>query len=401
MLQPPDSPMAVNVPGDSTRISDGMRFAVAQRATWVSVGVNVLLTVAQLAAGWLAHSQSLVAHGLHSFSDLLSDFLVLFANRQGNRPADDAHPYGHGRMETAATLLLGASLAGIGVGILWDAGLRLQDVAHLSSIALPALWVAILTVVAKEGLYRYLVGVARRLRSRLLAANAMHSRADAASALVVVAGVGGALAGWPWLDLLAAAIMGFMVLHLGVKLGREALQELIDTGLTAEEVQSIRRSLTTTPGVVDLHELRTRRMAHRALVNAHVRVDPRISVSEGHRIAEQARVRVLRDHLDVLDVLVHIDPEDDSTAAGRASATLPDRAELEVEIASILGSELRQCAPPTLHYLGNRVEADVYIGIDHVMDASSCAALEQRVGSAVDGHPVFRSISIHCRIAPK
>ncbi|MGB7988506.1 MAG: cation diffusion facilitator family transporter [Candidatus Methylophosphatis roskildensis] len=397
----PNSPVAQNLSGDSARISDQTRFAVAQRATWVSAGVNVLLTIAQLAVGWLAHSQSLIAHGLHSFSDLLSDFLVLFANRQGSHPADDAHPYGHGRMETAATLLLGGSLAGIGAGILWNAGLRLQDVAHLPSIALPALWVAIFTVVAKEGLYRYLVDIARRLRSRLLVANALHTRADAASALVVVAGVGGALAGWPWLDLLAAAIMGFMVLHLGVKLGWEALQELIDTGLAAEEVESIRRCLGTTPGVVDLHELRTRRMAHRALVDAHVRVDPRISVSEGHRIAEQARARVLRAHPDVLDVLVHVDPEDDSTPAGRASAGLPDRAILEAEIARLLGPGLRQCAPPTLHYLGSHVDAEVFLAIDQIGDADACAALERRIGKAVEGHPVLGAISIQGRVAPK
>ena len=212
-------------------VSPGDRAAEAQRATWVSVVVNLLLTVLQLAVGWLAHSQSLVAHGLHSFSDLLSDFLVIFASRQSAHPADPKHPYGHARVETAATLILGASLVVIGGGILWESGLRLQHVDALPVIEFSAFWVAVATVLAKEGLYRYLIDVARRLRSQLLIANALHTRADAASALVVVVGIGGALLGWSFLDLLAAALMGFMILRMGGELAWGAIKELIDTGL--------------------------------------------------------------------------------------------------------------------------------------------------------------------------
>ena len=189
------------------RESPAARAAEAQRATWVSVVVNLLMTIAQLVVGWLAHSQSLIAHGLHSFSDLLSDFLVIYASRQSAHPADQAHPYGHARVETAATLILGASLGLIGGGILWESGMRLQHVDRLVPVELSALWVAIATVVAKEGLYRYLIRVAERLRSQLMIANALHTRADAASALVVVVGIGGALLGWSFLDLLAAALM--------------------------------------------------------------------------------------------------------------------------------------------------------------------------------------------------
>ena len=123
---------------------DPRRYREASRATWISALLNLALTVAQLVVGWLAHSQSLIAHGLHSFSDLLSDFLVLYANRKGSDPADREHPYGHARVETAATLVLGASLAIIGFGILWEATLRLQRVAELPAVELLALWVALL-----------------------------------------------------------------------------------------------------------------------------------------------------------------------------------------------------------------------------------------------------------------
>ena len=185
--------------------ADPQRYLAASRATWISAVLNLALTAAQLAVGSLAHSQSLIAHGLHSFSDLLSDFLVLYANRQGSHPADREHPYGHARVETAATLILGAALAAIGFGILWEATQRLQHVAELPAVELLALWVAIFTAASKEILFRYLIRVAGRLRSPMLAANAWHTRADAASALVVVAGISGALMGWAFLDLLAAA----------------------------------------------------------------------------------------------------------------------------------------------------------------------------------------------------
>src|SRR5574343_389192 len=288
------------------------RAAEAQKATWVSVAVNLVMTVAQLVIGWLAHSQSLVAHGLHSFSDLLSDFLVIYASRQSAHPADEAHPYGHARMETAATLVLGTSLTLIGGGILWESGMRFQHIEALPVVELSALWIAVATVVAKEGLSRYLIRVGERPRSQLLTANALHTRADAASALVVVVGIGGALLGWSFLDLLAAALMGFMILRMGVGLAWGAIKELIDTGLDEAQVVAIRKSLLATPGVLGLHELRTRRMAHQ--------------------------------------VLVHIDPEDDLDP-DTASFRLPGRAALLDELRLLL-AELPEPERVVLHYLG-------------------------------------------------
>lgn len=379
---------------------DPQRYREASRATWISAALNLALTVAQLVVGWAAHSQSLIAHGLHSFSDLLSDFLVLYANRKGSHPADREHPYGHARVETAATLILGASLAVIGFGILWEATLRLQMVAELPPVELLALWVAIFTAASKEVLFRYLLRVAERLRSPMLAANAWHTRADAASALVVVVGIAGALMGWKFLDLLAAAIMGFMILRMGLKLAWESLQELIDTGLDKNKVEAIRRTLLDTPGVLGLHELRTRRMAHQALVDAHALVDPRISVSEGHRLGEQARQRVLDAHPEVADVLVHIDAEEDQ-ALMSSSADLPDRDALMAHLQGLLGEEAAGIEKTVLHYLGNRVEAEVFLPLETCLDLARMNRLEQRIAGRLSGDPVFRAISLNCRIAPK
>lgn len=374
------------------------RAAEAQRATWVSVAVNLVMTVVQIVVGWLAHSQSLIAHGIHSFSDLLSDFLVIYASRQSAHPADDLHPYGHARVETAATLILGISLTLIGGGILWESGMRLQHIEVLPAVELSAFWVALATVVAKEGLYRYLIRVAEKQRSQLLIANALHTRADAASALVVVVGIGGALLGWSFLDLLAAALMGFMILRMGAGLAWGAIKELIDTGLDTTQVDAIRQSLLATPGVLGLHELRTRRMAHQALVDAHVQVDARISVSEGHRIAESARARVLREHPEVLDVLVHIDPEDDLDP-DLAAMRLPSRAVLLQDMQPLL-AELPAPEKVVLHYLNGRIEVEVFLDQQFFANGDDLRQAELAVAKHLKSYPAIRSVSLNCHFAP-
>ena len=374
------------------------RAGEAQRATWVSVAVNFVMTLLQLIVGYFAHSQSLIAHGLHSFSDLLSDFLVIYATRQSAHPADSAHPYGHARIETAATLILGLSLATIGGGILWESSMRLQHIEALPGVEMSALWVAIATVISKELLYRYLIRIGEQLRSQLMIANALHTRADAASALVVVVGIGGALMGWSFLDLLAAALMGFMILRMGLELGWGAMQELIDTGLDETQVAAINKTLLATPGVLGLHELRTRRMAHQALVDAHVQVDARISVSEGHRIAELARARVLREHPEVLDVLVHIDPEDD-LEPDLAAHRLPGRDALLEELQPLI-DDLPRANRVVLHYLHGGVEVELFLDQALFASAETLKLAQASLNTRLGQHPAIRSISINYHCAP-
>ncbi|HCI14933.1 MAG: cation diffusion facilitator family transporter [Gallionellales bacterium GWA2_60_142] len=373
------------------------RFAAAQKCTWVSVGINLLLTVLQLVVGYFGRSQALIADGLHSLSDLLSDFLVLFANRESSRHADARHPYGHARIETAATLLLGAALAALGVGLLIAAGMKLQDPANLQPVHPVALWVALLTLVAKEGLFHYLMAVAKRVRSQLLAANAWHSRSDAASSLVVLIGIGGNLLGYVFLDLIAAAVVGVMIARMGVKLAQGALAELIDTGLDAAEVKAIRDTLRNTPGVCGLHELRTRKMADNALVDAHIVVDPKISVSEGHYIAEAARQAVLSKH-HVLDVMVHIDPEDDRKV--RPNAHLPDRFVLLGHLSEQLNDSSIRERRVVFHYLDGKVDAEVFFPSQE-LPAERAEALQAQCNTLALKDEYFRSIHIHCSGAPE
>ncbi|MCX7164612.1 MAG: cation diffusion facilitator family transporter [Betaproteobacteria bacterium] len=374
------------------------RFQEGQRITWVSVAVNIVLTAMQLLVGFTAHSQSLIADAMHTLSDIVSDGFVLFANRKGAEAADADHPYGHGRFETAASLVLGLLLAGTGAGILVAAAGRLQDIGSAPPVGIAAMWAAIFTLAAKEGLFRYMLATAERLRSPMLVANAWHARADALSSLVVAAGIGGALIGFNFADAVAAIVVGAMIVRAGLKFGWEAIRELIDTGLAAEEVAAIRQTIASTPGVRGMHELRTRRMAHQVLVDAHVQVDPRISVSEGHRIAESARQRVLESHPEVLDVLVHIDAEND--LLGNATIDLPDRAFLLARLSLLLDTKLPEFERTTLHYLGARVEADVFLPPGGA-DENSLAALQQRLESALVDDPWFIAIRLHQRVAPK
>ena len=373
------------------------RFREGQRITWVSIGVNVALTAMQLVVGFAAHSQSLIADAMHTLSDIVSDAFVLFANRKGAEAADADHPYGHGRFETAASLVLGLLLAGTGAGILAAAAGRLQDIGSAPPVGVAAMWAALFTLAAKEGLFRYMLATAERLRSHMLVANAWHARADALSSLVVAAGIGGALLGFNFADAVAAIIVGAMIVRAGLKFGWEAIRELIDTGLTADEVAAIRNTIATTPGVLGMHELRTRRMAHQVLVDAHVQVNPRISVSEGHRVAESARQRVLDNHAEVLDVLVHVDAEND--LFGNASVQLPDRAFLLAHLREMLDADPPEFERTTLHYLGTRVEADIFLPANFA-DAVRLAAIRQRVNAALPDDRWFTAIRLNQRIAP-
>ncbi|MBK6324213.1 cation diffusion facilitator family transporter [Candidatus Aalborgicola defluviihabitans] len=283
------------------------RAAAASRSTWVSVGVNVVLTAAQISVGIFSKSQGLIADGIHSLSDLVSDFVVLFANHHSKKDADEDHPYGHHRFETAASLALGLILLAVGVGMLWSAFRKLEAPELVPQVHVVALWVAGGALVSKELLFRYMLAVAKRVKSSMLVANAWHARSDAASSLVVGIGIIGNLAGYPILDPIAALIVGFMVAKMGWSFGWSAMHDLMDRAVDEQEVAAIRKTLVETPGVSDVHDVRTRKMGDMIVVDAHIEVDANITVEAGHDIAVLARQRVLQRHR-VLNLMTHVDP---------------------------------------------------------------------------------------------
>ena len=287
--------------------SQAERSAAASRSTWVSVGVNIVLTVIQIIAGVLSKSQALIADGIHSLSDLVSDFVVLFAGHHSKKDADEDHPYGHQRFETAASLVLGVILMAVGAAMLWSAVVKLQSPAAIQQVHASALWVVGAALIAKETLFRYMLAAAKRVKSSMLVANAWHARSDAASSLVVGIGIIGNLAGYPILDPIAALIVGFMVAKMGWSFGWDSLHDLMDRAVDEQEVQAIRRTLLETPGVSDVHDVRTRKMGDMIVVDAHLEVDASITVEAGHDIAVEARQRVLKRHR-VLNLMTHVDP---------------------------------------------------------------------------------------------
>jgi len=292
---------------EDTEHSPTERMAAASRSTWVSVGVNLVLTIAQVVVGVLAKSQGLIADGIHSLSDLVADFVVLLASHHSKKDADADHPYGHQRFETAASLVLGTLLLVVGVGMLWSAARKLEAPETVQTVHIIALWVAGGALIAKELLFRYMLSVAKRVKSSMLVANAWHARSDAASSLVVGIGIIGNLAGYPILDPIAALIVGFMVTRMGWGFSWDALHDLMDRAVDEQEVQAIRATLLETPGVSDVHDVRTRKMGDMIVVDAHIEVDANISVEAGHDIAVEARQRVLQRHR-VLNLMTHVDP---------------------------------------------------------------------------------------------
>lgn len=329
--------------------------ALARRATWNSIWVNLFLAAAQVLVGWLGRSQALLADGIHSFSDLLSDIIVLAAAKGAAVEADENHPYGHGRFENAAALLLGTLMLALGVGMVWSAAQRLQAPANILPVSPFALGVALVTLVAKEILFRYLLAVGQKLRSSLLIANAWHSRSDAAASLVAAIGIGGNLLGFAMADSLAAVVVGCMISHMGGKFALTALSDLTDHALDPAEVEAIQATLNATPGSLGVHALRTRKMGDDALVDVHLRVAPDLTVSEGHRIAESARAAVLAKHR-ALDALIHIDPEDDVHA--ERLLALPDRQSVLAELEAAAGPVLVE-ARALLHYLKGAIDVDL------------------------------------------
>jgi cation diffusion facilitator family transporter len=283
------------------------RAKAASRTTWVSVVVNVVLSATQIVVGVFAKSQGLVADGIHSLSDLVADFVVLLAGHHSQKDADLDHPYGHQRFENAASLVLGLLLLGVGVGMVWSAVVKLETPESIPTAHISALWVALAALAAKELLFRYMLKVAKLVKSSMLVANAWHARSDAASSLVVGLGLMGNLLGYPLLDPIAALVVGLMVGKMGWRFGWDALNDLMDRAVNAEEVDAIRTTLRETPGVADVHDVRTRKMGDMVVVDAHIEVDALLTVEQGHNIAVAARAAVMRRHR-VLNLMTHVDP---------------------------------------------------------------------------------------------
>lgn len=370
-----------------------------KRITLIGAVVDLLLGVVKIIVGLMAQSQALVADGIHSFSDLATDAVVLYAAKHAHKEADEEHPYGHGRIETVATVGLGVALMGVAVGISIDAVWRVMDVEKLVVPGVWALVVAAISVVAKEVIYRISMQVADKYNSNMLRANAWHSRTDAISSIIVIVGVAGAMMGWIYLDAIAAIGVAIMVAKIGWDLSWDSLQELVDKGLEPERVEKIRDTILNVDGVESLHVLRTRMHGGEALADVHIQVDPYISVSEGHYISETVRSEVIHELPEVTDVMVHIDPEDDELVKPIKPLPLRDEMCRRLKQAWANIPAVKDVEQIHLHYLENAIEVEVLLPLS-VLSKNDANILEQerqlavQFSSAVEKIGEIRSVSL-------
>lgn len=385
----------VDKPIDGLPSSHPERYRLIRKVTLIGSALDLVLGMLKVLVGWLAQSQALIADGIHSFSDLVTDIFVLYAAKQAHRDADENHPYGHGRIETAATVALGLALMGVASGIAYDAVWRILHPEHLLRPGAWALAVAAISVIGKEWIYRYTARHARRLRSTLLEANAWHSRGDAISSVVVIVGVSAALAGLPFVDAVAAVGVAALIAKIGWDQIWSSMRELVDTGLDPERVERIRASIMAVDGVGELHQLRTRSMGGNALVDVHIILDtPRLSVSEGHQISETVRARLLRADEGILDVTVHIDPEDDEELV--PNRHLPLRGELLERLEARWRSvdAAREIQRVILHYLNGSIQVEVVMPIAIVDSPGAAERLKAEFRDALRDEPDVSAVNV-------
>ena len=280
---------------------------------WGSI-VNILLTALKFAAGILGASTAMIADAVHSLSDLLTDFVVLLFVRISSRPADSEHPYGHGKYETLATAIVAIALIAAG-GILLAEGVE-KIIAALrgEELAIPdkiALWAALISIAAKELIYRFTIRVSRRVQSSALEANAWHHRTDALSSVATALGIGGALllgGKWAILDPIAAVLVSIFILITAVKLLHEAIQDLMEKRLPEDIEKEIREIAEADSAMSEMHHLRTRRVGNVYSIEMHLRMHGDISLYEAHHHSMMLEQRLRERFGEGTLVTIHLEP---------------------------------------------------------------------------------------------
>ena len=287
----------------------------AARVTWLSVLVNVVLMAGKFAVGILGHSAAMVADAVHSASDFVTDFAVMVGMRLAERPQDLDHPYGHGKYETLAAVIVGIALCGVGLMISFHAGEAIFAAVWWGRLPerpeLMALWAGLISIGAKEVLYQLTAKVARDTKNDALLANAWHHRSDALSSVATSIGAGAAaLFGGRWvlLDPLAAIVVGVVLLKIAWEIVRDSLDKLMEHGMLPEENAHILDLIHSIPGLFEPHHLRSRRVGAVAVIEIHFRVDPDMTVRESHELASHAE-HLLKDAFggDAI-VTIHVEP---------------------------------------------------------------------------------------------
>lgn len=303
------------------------RYQISKRVTLIGAVINLSLALIKMIIGILGRSNALFADGVHSLSDLISDFLVLIAAKFARKDADIDHPYGHHRIETLATVGLGIFLIIVGLGIIYDAIIHVIDEAFVTPSYLTIV-AAILSIIANEWLFRFTLKAGEKVNSDLLKANAWHSRSDSLSSVIVLIGIIASLLGLHFMDSLAAILVSLLIIKMGIKWSWQSLSELVDTAVGEETVEKIDQIIKATEGVKSHHQARTRLMAGRIFLDAHILIDSTLTASEGHHIAERVRARLAKNIDHIEDITIHIDVDEHPERFPKVSELAPSRSDV-------------------------------------------------------------------------
>ena len=367
----------------------------SQKVTLVGAFIDFILAVIKIVLGFIGQSGALIADGIHSFSDLITDWVTWYAAKLSGDAPDDDHPYGHERFETVATLGLSIFLAIVGTIIIFDGFGRFSNPNELKHES----WLiaaATLSILSKEGLYWYTVKVAKNVKSDLLKANAWHHRTDAFSSIVVVIGIIGAANGYFFFDSVAAILVGVLIIYIGWQLGFEATKELVDTSINQDDIKALHLALSEIKGVKSVHTLRTRKVGHKKSADVHVQVNPFLSVSEGHIISVSVE-RVAKECIEELDdVTVHIDPENDEEKDDAPYKDLPERAQaLKIISQSLKLENINYKIEKTqLHYLEGEILVDFYLSIDYLTN-NTIEEIQSKLSLALEKLPGFGQVKVY------
>lgn len=371
------------------------RYQVAKRTSFVNATINTLLAAFKIVIGWLGNSSALIADGVHSLSDLISDSLVLIASKAGTKSPDPGHPYGHQRIETIAAIAIAILFVGAGVYIFYDAVLHFLAKKIMHQPDIYVLIVAAVSVVANEWLFRYTLKMGKLINSNLVITNAWHNRSDVYVSLLVLFSVSLAFFGIPHVDAIGAAIVALLIVKIGFKMIWESLNELLDAAVDEKTLLQIHGIIEHTPGVKAVHQLRTRLHGGSIFVDVHIQlVNPKISVSEGHHISDQVGLRLANQIKKISDITVHIDPEDDEEVM--TSVNLPNRVELRMQLENcwkeLPGYDALESM--RIHYLDGKLEIEIILPLA-LTEKFSAQELQQRYKTACESINDIDSIHVY------
>lgn len=293
---------------------NGNEVRLIRRVTWVGFWVNAALMALKIVFGIIGRSDALVADGVHSLSDFATDLIVLIFVGIAYKSADTGHPYGHGKYETFASLLIAVSLIAVAIGIGIEGAQSIVGSMKGAIIPRPGAYtlaVILLSIGLKEMLYHYTMRVGRHIGSGALQANAWHHRSDAFSSVATLVGVGAALflgEKWRILDPVASVLIAVFIAISAVKIARPSWQELLEKSLPDSQVKKAKQIIANVPGVKAFHRLRTRRNGHSLIFDTHVKVDPQITVTAGHNIATDVENALRKEFGNNIITNIHIEP---------------------------------------------------------------------------------------------